>query len=152
MKKPDDIGPAEEASLASEISSGAGGSVGAVHGGWIFAGFLFVFLWAVAHVAILYLSFAGGLLIDLMLQLMKTAMVPGLVIQSPGMETAWVLPLQAGLIISGCAGIPAGLAFFWRGRRPLLIGIFSAGFLLGMGFLVYAIYRLFSDSLGGLAG
>ncbi len=43
-----------------------------------------------------------------------------------------ILGALAGQVLAGAAGIPAGLAFFWRGRRKLLLGIFLAAFLSGV--------------------
>lgn len=122
-----------------------------VHPAWVVAGVIFITLWVFAHVALLILSFASGLFADIALYLLKTVMIPGLVINSPRMEMAWVMPLQIGVILAGAAGVPAGLAFFWRGRRLLLWVIFGVLFAAGVAMELYAVYRLVADSLGGLA-
>jgi hypothetical protein len=64
------------------------------------------------------------------------AMMGGLMANDAGRATgdehmALILGVLAGQIIAGAAGIPAGLAFFWRSRRKLLLGIFLAAFLTG---------------------
>jgi hypothetical protein len=65
------------------------------------------------------------------------AMMGGLMANDAGRATgdqhmALILGVLAGQIIAGAAGIPAGLAFFWRTRRKLLLGIFLAAFLAGV--------------------
>lgn len=45
--------------------------------------------------------------------------------------------MYGGLLLLGLAGVPAGLAFFWRGWRARLLWIF--GGLLGGGILVEVI-------------
>jgi hypothetical protein len=48
-----------------------------------------------------------------------------------------MIGMYGGLLLLGLAGVPAGLAFFWRGCRGRLLGIF--GSLLGGGILVEII-------------
>jgi len=96
---------------------------------------------------LMYLLYVGGFLLDLFLFFVKIVTLPGTVINSPGMEMAWVVPLTIGLVFAGVAGFPAGLAFFWRGRRLMLSAVFAGMFLIGVGFEIYAVYRLFADAL-----
>jgi uncharacterized membrane protein (Fun14 family) len=57
----------------------------------------------------------------------------------------WILPLQVGLTLGGIAGIPAGLAIFWRARRKLLWTLFGVAFLGALIFEIYSVVRLFWD-------
>ena len=50
----------------------------------------------------------------------------------------------AGQILAGLAGIPAGLAVFWRGRRQILLMIFLWLFLLGIVLQVVVFASFFS--------
>lgn len=120
----------------------------------VVAGVLFIVFWGICHVVLIWFAFAGGFLLDILLEIFKTVTLPGLVInsRSPGMEMGWAIPLQIGVGLTGVAGIPAGLAFFWQGRRKLLWLIFAGLFVAGLAFDGYAIYRLFADSFRGLAG
>jgi len=47
--------------------------------------------------------------------------------------------------LGGIAGVPAGLAIFWRARRKLLWGFFGGAFIGAVIFEIYALIRLFSD-------
>lgn len=122
-----------------------------LHPGWTALGITFIVLWVLAHIVLFFLSFLGGFFADLMLYFLKGVMLPGLVINSSGMEMGWVVPLQIGVTLAGLAGIPAGLAFFWRSYRLRLLLLSGGLFLGGLAFEIYAIYRLIADSLGGLA-
>jgi len=51
-----------------------------------------------------------------------------------------------GQVIAGSAGIPGGLAFFWRGRRRLLILLFLILFIVGALCQVWSFHNFFSDA------
>ncbi len=121
-----------------------------VRPGSIVLGITFIILWGLAHVVLLGLSFAGGLLLEILLGIFKNVTLPGLVINNPGTEMAWIIPLQIGIALTGLAGLPAGLAMFWRHHRKRLWFSFSGLLALGLAFDLYAIYRLFADSFKGL--
>jgi hypothetical protein len=59
-----------------------------------------------------------------------------------------VLLVLVGQILAGAAGLPLGLAVFWRARRKLLVRIFAV--LLGVGLLlvVLGVY-VFASNLPG---
>jgi hypothetical protein len=120
---------------------------------WTVFGIIFIVFWVVAHIALFFFSFLGGIFGEILLSMLKTVTLPGLVInsQGKGMEMGWVLPLQVGVTLAGLAGIPAGLAFFWRGRRLRLWAIAAGLFFAGVALEIYAVYRLVSDSFSGLA-
>ncbi len=50
---------------------------------------------------------------------------------SSNAQMALILTFLAGVIVAGAAGIPAGLAIFWRGKRLMLLGLFVVLFLAG---------------------
>ncbi len=122
-----------------------------MHPGWIALGIAFIVLWALAHVVLLGLSFTSGLLLDIALVIFKSVSLPGLMTRSQSMQMAWVTPLQIGILLTGLAGIPAGLLFFLQNRRSMLWLAFSLCLLLGVAFDLYAVFRLFADSFQGLS-
>lgn len=122
-----------------------------MHPGWIALGIAFIVLWALAHVVLLGLSFTSGLLLDIALVIFKSVSLPGLMTGSQSMQMAWVTPLQIGILLTGLAGIPAGLLFFLQNRRSMLWLAFSLCLLLGVAFDLYAVFRLFADSFQGLS-
>lgn len=63
---------------------------------------------------------------------------------STDQHTTLILGVIAGQILSGIAGVPAGLAFFWRKRRKPLLVIFAALFLIGTLCQGRAFYSFFS--------
>jgi hypothetical protein len=67
---------------------------------------------------------------------------------SAAAQTKMVLLVLVGQILAGAAGLPLGLAVFWRTRRKLLVRIFAA--LLGGGLLllVLGVY-VFASNLPG---
>jgi len=60
-------------------------------------------------------------------------------------QTNMVLLLLDGQILAGAAGLPLGLAIFWRARRKLLVRIFAA--LLGGGplLVVFGVFVFASN-------
>ena len=52
-------------------------------------------------------------------------------------QTKMVLLVLGGQILAGLAGLPLGLAVFWRTRRKLLLRIFA--WLLGVGVLLVVV-------------
>lgn len=117
---------------------------------WIALGIAFFIFWALTHAALLGLSFTSGILLDIALLIFKSVSLPGLMTGSQTMQMAWVTPLQTGILLTGLAGIPAGLLFFLRKRRGMLWLAFAVCFLSGVAFDLYAVFRLFSDSFQGL--
>ncbi len=121
-----------------------------ISAGSVVLGLTFIIVWTLAHVILFGLSFASGLVLDILLMTFKNLTLPGLVANNPGMEMAWMIPLQIGVVLTGLAGVPAGLAMFWhRYRKRLWL---TSGILLLAGLAVdgYAIFRIFSDAFQGL--
>ncbi|TSA33586.1 MAG: hypothetical protein D4R65_07450 [Verrucomicrobiaceae bacterium] len=112
-------------------------------GAWLtIAGISFIAIWIVVHVCLFYLICAEGIVMDVLLNILRAVMFPG-TSNSPNPDILnWIPFLQAGLILSGVAGVPAGLAFFWRGQRGVLLLSFVIAFVLGILFDLYAIYTM----------
>lgn len=53
---------------------------------------------------------------------------------SASAQTAMILLVLGGQVVAGTAGLPLGLACFWRKRRKILLVTFAA--LLGLGLLL----------------
>jgi len=116
----------------------------------VILGITFIIIWGLAHVVLFGLSFAGGLVLDILLMTFKNLTLPGLVANHPGMEMAWVAPLQIGIILTGLAGVPAGAAMFSHRYRKRLWLTSSVLLLAGLAVDGYAIFRIFADSFQGL--
>ncbi|MDZ4401356.1 hypothetical protein [Prosthecobacter sp.] len=86
---------------------------------WVICGVLFIVLWIIAHVA-------WG-----MMSLMANVMANDSGAASGDTHMTLIVGMLGGQILAGGAGIPAGLAFFWRGRRKLLLWLFAALFASG---------------------
>ena len=91
----------------------------------ILAGLLLTALWI-----------AGASLV-ISLSLMGTLMANDAGTVSASAQTQMILLVLAGQILVGVAGIPLGLAIFWRTRRKLLVRLFAG--LLGVGLLLIII-------------
>lgn len=119
--------------------------------GRIVIGVSFIVTWLLVHVALFYLFLTGGVLTDLLLYLARAIMFPGSAQQRDAAELFnWGGTLQAGLIVAGAAGIPAGLAIFWRNRRKMLLWMFAGAFLAGLLIEMYAVYTLFVSAFSGI--
>ena len=118
-------------------------SATSTRGAWLtVTGIAFIAGWIAVHVCLFYLICGGGIVTDILLNILRTVMFPGTA-NSPNPEMfSWIPSMQAGLILSGAAGVPAGLAFFWRGRRGVLLLSFVVAFVLGILCDFYAIYTM----------
>ena len=86
---------------------------------WLVCGSLFIILWIIGHSAWGMMS----LVADLMANDSGSA--------SAGKHMTLIFGMLGGQVLCGAAGIPAGLAFFWRSRRKLLLWLFSILFVVG---------------------
>ncbi|MFZ4774186.1 MAG: hypothetical protein ACOYM3_02405 [Terrimicrobiaceae bacterium] len=113
----------------------------------VVGGTLFIIAWVLMALILFYLIFANGLILELLLNILRSVMVPGTT-HSPRPEMlGWVPAMQAAIILAGAAGIPAGLAFFWRGRRKALLLGFATALVLGALCGIYAVYLLISSAI-----
>lgn len=71
------------------------------------------------------------------LSLMGTLMANDSGEVSAAAQTKMVLLVLGGQISAGLAGLPLGLAVFWRARRKLLLRVFA--WLLGIGLLLVIV-------------
>jgi len=114
--------------------------------GHVIAGVSLTVVWVILHVILFYLLAASGIIFVAFLESILTFLFPGLSLNNPMGSLDWILPLQVGLTLGGIAGIPAGLAIFWRARRKLLWTLFGVAFLGALIFEIYSVVRLFSDT------
>lgn len=102
----------------------------------ILAGLLIATIWIAAATLIVSLSLMGTLMANDSGEVSAAA------------QTKMVLLVLGGQILAGLAGLPLGLALFWRTRRKLLLRVFA--WLLGVGLLlVVAGVYVFASSLPG---
>jgi hypothetical protein len=59
-----------------------------------------------------------------------------------------VLLVLGGQLLAGAAGVPLGLAVFWRTRRKLLLRIFAGLFGIGLTLVIVGVY-VFASGLPG---
>jgi len=119
--------------------------------GQIVLGVFFIVIWVLVHIVLYYVFITSGVIADLLLYFLRTFMFPGSSLHGGGPELfGWGGPLQAGLILAGAAGIPAGLAIFWLRRRRVLIRTFIAAFIAGIVVEIYAVYMLFANAFAGV--
>ncbi len=114
--------------------------------GQVIAGVSLTVVWVILHVVLFYLLAASGIIFVAFLESILTFLFPGRSLNNPMGSLDWILPLQVGLTLGGIAGIPAGLAIFWRARRKLLWTLFGVAFLGALIFEIYSVVRLFSDT------
>ncbi len=85
----------------------------------------------------LALVWIAGASLVIPLSLMGTLMANDAGNVSASAQTRMILLVLGGQILAGAAGIPLGLAIFWRARRKLLVRVFAA--LLGIGLLLVVV-------------
>jgi hypothetical protein len=98
----------------------------------IFLGLLFIASWIAAHVVWASMSLMGSLMAN----------------DSGGATTnqhmGLIFGMLGGQLVAAAAGIPGGLAFFWRSQRKRLLMTFAALFVLGALWQVIAFFSFFS--------
>jgi len=90
-----------------------------VSAAWVVCGVLFIVFWIIGHIAWAGLSFMA----DVMANDSGSA--------SANKHMTLIFGMIGGQVLCGAAGIPAGLAFFWRDRRKLLLRLFAMLFVVG---------------------
>lgn len=100
---------------------------------WKICGILFIVLWIIGHLAWGTMAFIA----DVMANDSGTA--------DPNKHMMLIFGMMGGQVLCGAAGVPAGLAFFWRSRRKLLLWLFAI--LFGVGALIQGgvFYSFFSS-------
>jgi hypothetical protein len=117
--------------------------------GQVIAGISLTVIWAFLHVVLFYLVAVSGIIFVAFLEGVLTFLFPGRAMTSPVISLDWILPLQIGLTLGGLAGVPAGLAIFWRGRRKQLWTLFGVTLFGALIFEIYAVVRFFSEAFNG---
>jgi len=112
----------------------------------IIAGISIAVGWAAAHWVLFYLVAAGGILTDLALLLIRSIMFPGWKAAASATDFAWSVPLEAGFILAGAAGVPLGASLIWRQRAKLLRRIFWVVFLAGIAAGLFALFNFISSA------
>lgn len=101
--------------------------------GWVICGILFIVLWIIAHC-----MWAG-------LAFMADAMANDSGAASNNKHMTLIFGMLAGQVLCGVAGVPAGLAFFWRRKRRLLLWLFAILFVVGALIQGGSFYSFFSS-------
>ncbi len=99
----------------------------------VIVGIFFIVIWIIAHIA-------WGTM-----ALMANVMANDSGAASTEKQMTLIFGMLGGQILAGAAGIPAGLAFFWRGRRKLLLWLFAALFVIGALLQAGVFYNFFSS-------
>jgi hypothetical protein len=109
------------------------------------AGIAFTFVWATAHVILYIFAAGGGIISELLLGILRAVMFPGTTQGAQPENLLWIPWLQAGLVLTGLAGLPLGLAFFLSSWRLWLL--LSAAVVMILGLLVgcYSLFVLVSQ-------
>ncbi|MDI1314642.1 hypothetical protein [Prosthecobacter sp.] len=100
---------------------------------WMVCGILFIVLWIIVHLAWAGLAFMA----DVMANDSGKA--------DPDKHAMLIFGMLGGQVLCGAAGIPAGLAFFWRYRRKLLLWLFALLFVAGALIQGSVFYSFFSS-------
>lgn len=87
---------------------------------FVVLGVLFILGWAAVSVVLITMS------------LMGTLMANDSGAAASDRHSSLILGVLLSQIVTGLAGIPAGLAFFWRSRRKLLLCLFAILLILGI--------------------
>jgi len=100
---------------------------------WKVCGVLFIVLWIIAHLAWGAMAFIA----DVMANDSGRA--------DPNKHMMLIFGMMGGQVLCGAAGVPAGLAFFWRSRRKLLLWLFAVLFVVGALIQGGVFYSFFSS-------
>ena len=100
---------------------------------WKVGGSLCIVLWIIEHLAWGAMAFIA----DVMANDSGRA--------DPDKHMMLIFGMMGGQVLCGVAGIPAGLAFFWRDRRKLLLWLFAILFVTGALIQGGVFYSFFSS-------
>ncbi|MBN8421737.1 MAG: hypothetical protein J0L73_22670 [Verrucomicrobia bacterium] len=100
---------------------------------WKVCGVLFIVFWIIAHLAWGAMAFIA----DVMANDSGRA--------DPNKHMMLIFGMMGGQVLCGAAGVPAGLAFFWRSRRKLLLWLFAILFVVGALIQGGVFYSFFSS-------
>ena len=114
--------------------------------GRIVAGISIALGWGTVHWVLFYVVAVSGILADIALLFIRSFMFPGWKAPASATEFAWALPLQAGFILAGAAGVPLGDSLIWRKRAKLLRWMFWILFLAGVAVELLAFIKWLSSA------
>lgn len=97
----------------------------------VVCGFLFIALWLCGSAAL-------G-----MMKLMASLMANDSGAASGEEDETLIFGMMGGQLFTGLAGIPAGLAFFWRGLRKRLLWTFLIMLIIGILIQAFAFWNFF---------
>ena len=97
-----------------------------------------------AGLAVALVWMAGASLVA-SLSLMGTLMANDAGSADATAQTKMVLLVLLGQILGGAAGIPLGLAIFWRTRRKLLLRLFAGLLTTGVVLVIVGVYAFASN-------
>lgn len=100
---------------------------------WILAGSFFMLIWLAGSVA------GAGLM------LMGSLMANDSGQATPESHMTLIVGVFLGQVLIGLSGIPAGLAFFWRGRKKLLLILFLSLLIFGALCVGLSMYLFFKN-------
>ena len=100
---------------------------------WLVCGIVFIVLWIIGHLAWAGLAFIANVM----------ANDSGRATENQA--TMLIFGMLGGQVICGAAGVPAGLAFFMRGRRKFLLWLFVGLFVAGALIQVSVFYSFFAS-------
>lgn len=98
----------------------------------VLAGAAFAAIWISAHFVWASMS------------LMGTLMANDSGSASTDKHVSLIFGMAGGQIVAALAGIPGGTAFFWRGKRSLMLCLFAILFLAGALWQILAFFFFFS--------
>lgn len=97
----------------------------------IFLGLIFIVLWL-----------AGAFVLGTM-KLMASIMANDSGVASADAHMTLIGGMMAGQVLTGLAGIPAGLAFFWRSWRKRLLWTFGLLLIVGLALQILSFTSFF---------
>lgn len=98
----------------------------------VIGGGLFIAIWLAAAVTLGALKLMGGLMAN------DSGAASG------NAHLGLLAGLMGGQLLTGLAGIPAGLAFFWQAKRKVLLWTFAVMLVTGIAVQVAAFYSFAS--------
>ncbi|WP_395746366.1 hypothetical protein [Prosthecobacter sp.] len=100
---------------------------------WVVLGILFIILWIIGHILWAGVSFIADVMAN------DSGRAP------EGVHETLIFGMMGGQLLCGAAGVPAGLAFFWRRKRKLLLWLSALLFLPGALIQGGVLYSFFSS-------
>lgn len=107
-------------------------------------GVAIIVAWITVAVVLFYTIAVSGILAEVFLAILRPILFPGTSGSQPDALT-WIPSMRVSLILAGAAGIPAGLAIFWKSCRTPLLGAFALLLLSGLLCGLYSLWSMLSS-------